>query len=398
MSGKKELSNDLKIFIWNKTIDHLQYYTWVSLKLLVRTPITFVLGSFESKIRKAQDWKPVDLDKLNPIILPPQKLLKEGVKVLRANSDAVHVFQGLRGGYGYNYFPLILFALRNGINVIVLDEAYSISPVGYFYDENPLLAHFKTWVRPILRYSMARVLYAVSRSKKPCIMPLSLIAEKQFLKAGFSANTLFPFGYFVPRQQIENKANSPSSTLRLVFVGALIYRKGLDILVKAVQKLHEQGYKVMLDIYGSGEFQKVVLPNLPIYYRGTLPFDQIQAAIVEHDILILPSRHDGWGVVVNEALLQGIPVIVSDRVGAKCLIESDRAGLIFKSEDVEDLVNQLIGCIETPSLLCEMSENAKKISKLILPADAAQYFYNVLNYYFYDIGSRPQALWSNKYD
>ncbi len=336
----------------------------------------------------------VDLRELNPILIPPQKLSGEGRKLLRENPDAIHVFQAFRGREGYNYLPLIAFALRKGIKVVVLDEPYSTSPVGYFYDENRLLAYFKTWVRPALRYAMGKLLYAASSSQKPCIMSLSLIAQEQFIKAKFDPDTLFPFGYFVPRQEIVSKSRKESTGLRLIFVGALIARKGLDILAQAVRNLQEQGRRVTVDIYGSGNLNAVSISGLSIRHQGSLPFDQIQAVMAEHDALVLPSRHDGWGVVVNEALMQGVPVIASSRVGAKCLLEASGAGLIFESENAADLTEKLKMLLQNPDLLNQLRINARKVSQEITPEKAAQYFLDALIYYFYKDGTRPSAIWA----
>lgn len=389
-----EHATDLKIFIWHASIEHLQYFTWLALQSLVRTPLTFVLGHWESEVRKAQGWKMLDLRGLNPILLPPQNLQKEGIRLLRENSEAIHVFWAFRGVEGYNFLPLILFALRKGIKVAVVDEAYSTSAFGYFYDENPLLARIKTWVRPILRHAIARLLYAVAPSNKPCIMSLSLIAQEQFIRLGFAPDTLFPFGYFVPRQNVTARSRSASTAVRLVFVGAMISRKGLDVLMQAVRNLQQQGYRITVDIFGSGNAELAGSSGLPINYNGILPFDQIQAAIAEHDILVLPSRHDGWGVVVNEALMQGVPVIASSRVGAKCLLESTSAGLVFESENANDLSEKIKMLIENPLLLKDLQTKARKAGEEILPEKGAQYFLDALLHYFYQLGPRPSAIWS----
>ena len=57
---------------------------------------------------------------------------------------------------------------------------------------------------------------------------------------------------------------------------------------------------------------------------------------------MLPSRHDGWGVVINEALGAGLPIIVSDRVGARDLVDDGRNGLITCAGDVEELADALL--------------------------------------------------------
>ena len=94
---KLYLENEMKIFIWQASIDHLQYFTWLALRCLMHSPVTFIVGTLESEIRKAQQWKRVDLQELNPILLPPEKLSKNGRQLLNENLDAIHVFCGFRG-------------------------------------------------------------------------------------------------------------------------------------------------------------------------------------------------------------------------------------------------------------------------------------------------------------
>ena len=60
------------------------------------------------------------------------------------------------------------------------------------------------------------------------------------------------------------------------------------------------------------------------------------------DIFVLPSRHDGWGVVVNEALGAGLPIIVSDRVGARDLVENGCNGFVTTAGDIDSLASALL--------------------------------------------------------
>lgn len=50
------------------------------------------------------------------------------------------------------------------------------------------------------------------------------------------------------------------------------------------------------------------------------------------DVLVLPSRYDGWGAVINEALQRGLYVICSNRCGAKALVVNDKIGKVFCSK------------------------------------------------------------------
>ena len=55
----------------------------------------------------------------------------------------------------------------------------------------------------------------------------------------------------------------------------------------------------------------------------------------------MPSVHDGWGAVVSEAMINGIPAICSDACGAADVVKLSRFGGVFKSNDLNDLIEQL---------------------------------------------------------
>jgi glycosyltransferase involved in cell wall biosynthesis len=389
------------IFFWQAMPSHHQYSTFLVLHDMTNGRITFVLEQKEDTFRKSQGWNSVDLTKLNVIFLPASKLWRDGAKLIKANPDAVHVFVAFRGTKQANdYFPLILYSLRRKVKLAVLNEPYAVSPIGYFRDEHFLFTHFKVWFRPILYRVMAFLINFASRSQKPCIFSLSLIAKEQFKTAGFLEETIFPWGWFVPRfngdHQKEKTGQTGKNTLRIAYFGSLLKTKGIDILVKAVIFLRAQGYNISVDIYGSGNGRDYEYPKEEIIYKGLLSYESVQPAMRQYDVVALPSRHDGWGVVVNQALLQGVPFIASSRVGAKCLLEASGAGLVFESENVNDLADKIKTLIENPILLKELRANALKAGEEILPEKGAQYFLDVLSYYFYGVGVRPSALWSDK--
>lgn len=93
----------------------------------------------------------------------------------------------------------------------------------------------------------------------------------------------------------------------------------------------------------------------------------------EYDVLVLPSRYDGWGVVVNEALMAGVPVICSDQVGASAVVEKWQCGSIFASEDLPDLVSKLENLLNHPELLNNMCLAANKAGASLEPKVAGQY-------------------------
>jgi glycosyltransferase involved in cell wall biosynthesis len=225
-----------------------------------------------------------------------------------------------------------------------------------------------------------------------------LIAKEQFIDAGFEKQAIFPFGYFVSRKgvNLEKSETMPQKGLKLVFIGTLIRIKGLDIAIKAVEALYSKGYKISLDIYGPGNHLMFISPSSPcVFYKGIIPQGESQRIIINYDMLILPSRHDGWGLVVNEALLQGTPVVVSDKVGAKCLVENSGCGMIFQHDNFDDLEGQLESVLINPEKLDYMKKCSLKVSSLITPEIGAKYLLDVINYHFlsHQTTGKPSAIW-----
>ena len=386
----------MKIVNWQSIYTHQQYYTWQAFQELIDEKIFFVVGALESSTRKRQGWQTTNLAGLNFVVLESKGWWKQGRKIINEHPDAIHIFGGFWADR--RFFPLLLYAVWTGRKACIMQEAYATQAVGYLKEEKIWVSAVKVFGRPFL-YQMASVLIGLSnKDAAPCLLSISNQCAAQLRQAGFSPSQIFPFGYFVQKIEVNHIREKKKEQLKLVFVGSLLRRKGVDILANAVLKVFRQGYPISLDVYGFGEPGAFFSSSFPeiIAYKGVIPLDESQSVIAQYDALILPSRHDGWGVVVNEALLQGIPVIVSSHVGAKCLVEASGAGAVFENEDVNDLAGIFLRLIQAPGLLTEWQERASLASSLILPEVAAKYVYDVLQFYFYKKRAQPEAIWSQK--
>jgi len=109
----------------------------------------------------------------------------------------------------------------------------------------------------------------------------------------------------------------------------------------------------------------------------------------------LPSRYDGWGVVVNEALMASVPVICSNQVGAGAVIEKWQCGATFKSENVSDLAGKLKGLLMQPELLSNMRLAAKKAGESLDPNIAGQYMSDIIkrDYVAAVISTKSECPW-----
>jgi glycosyltransferase involved in cell wall biosynthesis len=138
-------------------------------------------------------------------------------------------------------------------------------------------------------------------------------------------------------------ARDPGETVFL-FCGQMIARKGLDHLLAAFTALAERHAGVRLLLVGREAELPELLAKLPeavrarIKYAGFQPPEELPRFFAQADVFILPSRYDGWGVVVNQAIGAGLAVICSDAVGAAHdLVEVGENGLLFPAGDVPSL-------------------------------------------------------------
>lgn len=103
-----------------------------------------------------------------------------------------------------------------------------------------------------------------------------------------------------------------------LFSGSLIPRKGVDLLASAFARLARER-QVRLHILGDGPLRprlEAQLAGLPVEFFGFHPWEDLPQFYQAADILCVPSRHDGWALVVPEGLASGLPVIASTATGA----------------------------------------------------------------------------------
>ena len=78
-----------------------------------------------------------------------------------------------------------------------------------------------------------------------------------------------------------------------------------------------------------------------IHFLGAVNNVELPKVYQSHDVFILPSKKEPWGLVVEEALNNGMPVIVSDMVGCYETIVNEDNGLVFKFDDKDSLMQAI---------------------------------------------------------
>jgi glycosyltransferase involved in cell wall biosynthesis len=124
---------------------------------------------------------------------------------------------------------------------------------------------------------------------------------------------------------------APERPIRFLFVGQYIHRKGIVELLDAFAGLSPED--ATLTLVGSGELAPTVDEYARRYRQiqqaGFLNPNDLAELYSRHDVFVLPSRHDGWAVVVCEAMAAGLPVIGTPTTGAfQEFIQDGKNGMV----------------------------------------------------------------------
>lgn len=232
------------------------------------------------------------------------------------------------------------------------------------------------------------------------ILAMGVKGVNWFSLCGYPKNKIFPFVYVVDRLSVPSVGHKVSERcdkgpFRFLFVGQLIPRKGIDIMLRALAR--SPGSE--LSIIGHGfqekkyrEYAKNLNISNRVFWLGQMNTQDVHKHISETDILILPSRHDGWGAVVNEALMLGVPVICSNACGACELINQPWLGSVFKKNNRNSLADVMSEWCETGGISEQHRERVRNWSKCIEASLVGKYLENVLNHVYHS-SPKPKAPW-----
>jgi glycosyltransferase involved in cell wall biosynthesis len=186
-----------------------------------------------------------------------------------------------------------------------------------------------------------------------------------YVGAGASETALFPGAYFVEsdrllamaaahiaeRDAIRTSLGFQSSDFVFAFCGKHVPFKRPMMLIEAAAQVRAKGFAVKLLMAGSGELtealrHRAVQLAVPTVFTGFLNQSGLWQGYLPADAFVLPSTNrETWGLVTNEAMLFGLPVIVSDQVGGgPDLVVEGQTGYVFsgEAEGLADAMQRLL--------------------------------------------------------
>jgi len=317
----------MKLVFWQNVISPHQSYVIRNLSYYYEVVLIFELEMYPDRIR--QGWEIPSLGNVELVNINNKLRVDD---LVDNSSNCHHIFNGI---LSYSSF-------RHYFKKIVKWQKVSI------ISESPIQLGIKKNLR-FLKYKYLAFRYD---DKIANIFAMGDLGVRWFMKTGFSSEKIHKFGYTIEVASLNTSTHLSNprrhdNICNLVFVGQLIERKGIDNLINTLCMVGRKNW--VLNIFGDGPQKKKLINKIRsqnlesnFVFHGS----QSNSTILQYlfncaDYLVLPSRFDGWGAVVNEALSCGVKVITNHECGASCLIIDDLWGHIYNQSDRVSLYNTL---------------------------------------------------------
>jgi glycosyltransferase involved in cell wall biosynthesis len=167
------------------------------------------------------------------------------------------------------------------------------------------------------------------------------------------------------RSKIRSRLSIPRDAVVVLFASKMVEWKRATDLVRAFSMIAESFPAAWLLLAGSGPDESRVrelashVPEGRVRFMGFLNQSEMPSCFAASDVFVLPTSRDPWGLVVNEAMAAGLPVIVSDQAGAAPdLVVESGAGVVYECGNLEGLAAALRRFLESATHREAMSERA----------------------------------------
>jgi len=211
-----------------------------------------------------------------------------------------------------------------------------------FWGERPGF-HQPVWVGKLLRKWKLAKLHA---SQAP-IWGIGEFGVDGYRKEFGARRDYFNLPYFSDLKRFQALEREEKRERVCLFSGSLIARKGVDLLASAFVRLARDVADVRLRIVGDGPLRESLMQKLePVKERvefvGFKDWQELPDEYAAADVLCVPSRYDGWGLVVPEGLAAGLPVIATDRMGAALeFVRTGKNGWLIRAGDEDALLRAM---------------------------------------------------------
>lgn len=289
---------------------------------------------------------------------------KERVKALfKTFNEFQPTILNVTGYFDYAQVALMVYARMKGVKVVLSSESSTMD-----HNRSAVKEKIKSWI-----VSNANAFFCFGKSSADYLLSLG-VKESQIAvrHAAVIDEDIVRINFDQARGAVNH--NAPSEVNRqFVYVGRLAEEKNLEMLIEAFKSLKERsaGAQWNLLFVGDGPARKHLellsgdhLQNKSIIFAGGHPWYKVPEWLAKSDVLILPSKSEPWGLVVNEAMVCSMPVIVSEKCGcAEDLVKNNLNGFTFNPDKQSQLENAMQFFAEHPEKIGPMGEASLALIK-----------------------------------
>lgn len=225
----------------------------------------------------------------------------------------------------------------------------------FYYQERPLKSGVKELLKPKRMWSLLQM--KLRQSRNTHLLAASAFCYEDYKKLGCFKNRAWKWGYFIDPICNSYVPRIHQKT-RILWTGRMIALKRCELMIEGAKFLQENHCDFVLDIIGSGEDEQKLKELVELYhlndkvnFLGRKSNQEVRAHMQNADIFVATSdQHEGWGVVINEAMSAGCCVVASNAMGAApFLIRHKKNGILFESENELELNKALLTLVRDKS-------------------------------------------------
>jgi glycosyltransferase involved in cell wall biosynthesis len=312
---------------------------------------------WEAELEKYDfDYRVLNGKKIGPLTLNPGfslRLLQENFDVYFINENPSTFLQS---------FAILLVAKLRRKPVVIWSETVDTEKAREL--PNSLLKKISVKLWRGFKETYRKILFRFSDR----FVAFSQMAEEFLTDRGVPGDKIETQVQVMPEELLAEPENHNldekySGKKMILSLGYLEERKGVQDLIEAFKQIEDEDYRLV--IAGTGPYEEELKQKASgdnrIEFPGYLSEQEKANYFDAADLFVLPTHHDPWGLVVNEALYYGTPVITTEAAGAKELLDEKN---IVKPGEPEGLPEKLVGDKSAPEAP-DMDEGLKGLRKAI---------------------------------
>ena len=262
--------------------------------------------------------------------LPRKFLWNRSVEYLK-DSDVILM-------HGFYTFAT-LFVLTHGER----DSRYFLMPHGSLED-------YQRAKSKLLKF-IFRMIFAVLIRNRDFTFVLASEEEKPAIQNQFPNLAIEIIGIGIEFLGDPTVRQRNAATLNLVCISRIAKKKRIDLCIRAVKLIRDEGIDVELHILGSGESKltsslkelvRLLDLDQAVHFYGHLTRNLIREILPQMHIFLLPSENENFAIAVAEAISDGLPTVVSRNVAMHTFVEANSTGIVISELSAESLRNAIL--------------------------------------------------------